>query len=572
MRFWCGHSSGVEASIEQGESVPFIQCSKGMVEQADVVTSGSRRNIDLTLRPHHRSSRTRPCKKLRYEEISNNMPTPRPVGSTPSNETLKGAPGVPGNPPESAASSASSEIGESHELPRKIEGKEEKGDAGIDIKAAACIAKASRTLDRYFSELKIGSRIWDEETFITGIHSFAAIIGNRREEYFEVPLSGLHYPDEMEKMLCQKYPSLSSSADDFGWICPPTWSISVKDCRCTYTYGRSGSLSQGLNEFVAGPTSVDCGMCAALMVVMGIRYMIGDDIFDRAFDIPERPFRIVQSWNKSGPEGNPLYAFYDLLSNSEGRLRTTVFPNHTNYRLRHPGGPAELENTTQIDDEYFLFDPHTVRKSLSSEEVLQHLVDKYNEPRDSADFKVLARWKQHPAYVHPRLAPFSYGEMYERASESAKDEIDVYSLKQDQQRRPSSCFRFERLMACLKMVSSSKRRFDILSVAEKAHAKKLREDAARDLIPHIVKLEEVVSRLAGLTGKMKQGGWGKQPESDEIWKLKRQVANEADQIYESHAAKLERLYEVLRHANEILVNYDSSLGPLSVGRLGEEDN
>ncbi len=318
------------------------------------------------------------------------------------------------------------------------EGKEEVqegyGEAEEEIRSALArmyTAQPSRALDRYFTTLKDGSREWNEETLKTGICAFAAIAGCQRAEYFETPWSGLHYPTEIKELWRRTYPLMPCAVMDqnSGWVCPATWSHTFENATCTLTYCGSTPLSQGLNELATGPTSLDCGMFCQVLIWMGLRYMTGDDIFDRAF--ARRQFKIVQSWEKPGPEGNPLYPLYDRWSDSGTRIHTRTVYNHPSYLQKHPGGSARLQNTTQVDDEYLTFHPTSTCKSLSFDGVQQKLVEAYNTARDFADKEAMALWKRYPNYIHPALAPNCWGEMLIKSFESADNIIDVDRLRRE---------------------------------------------------------------------------------------------------------------------------------------------
>ncbi len=201
---------------------------------------------------------------------------------------------------------------EEEEEEEEVVVEEEYGEAEEEIRFAIArmyVAQPSSALVRYFTTLQDENRAWNEETLITGIRDFAAIAGYQRAEYFENPWSGLQYPTEVEELWRQTHPCLSRAARDesVGWICPPTWSHTFENAMCTITYCGSAPFSQGLNELATGPTSLDCGMFCQVLIWMGLRYMTGDGIFDRAFDVTIRQLTIVQSWCKSGPEGNSLY-------------------------------------------------------------------------------------------------------------------------------------------------------------------------------------------------------------------------------------------------------------------------
>ena len=468
---------------------------------------------------------------------------------------------------------------------------EEYGEAEEEIRAAFArmhMTRPSKALNHYLTTLKDGSRTWNEETLIMGIHDFAAIIGCQRPKYFETPWSGLRYPAEIEELWCQTYPHLSRVAmeENFGWVCPQTWSYTFEDNTCTLTYCGSAPLSQGFNEAVIGPTSVDCGMVCQFLVGMGIRYMIGDKLFNRAFDVPGRQFRIVQSWNKSGRGGNPFYAFYDRFSSTSTRIHTLTFYNHSSYMEKHPGGRHRLENTTQVDDEYLMFHPSSTYKSLSLDEVQQKLVESYNEARDLADAKAMALWKLYPDYVHPNFAPHTWGEMHKKSCKMAADNIiDVEELRRDQRSEIRLLFNFQRLKSCLERASRSPTAVDILGGAEEAHAKRLRRDAKRILIPDcndvIARLKETDNLLKSLErrinteeeGTIEQGSNVKGPLKRELDDILSELAVQLRSARELYARRLQKQLRVLEQVNITLADFDNTLKPLQTGeQSGDEES
>lgn len=360
----------------------------------------------------------------------------------------------------------------------------------------------SRALYRYLKTLEDESRTWNEDTLHTGMRQFTAVVGHERAEYFENPWSGLHYPTKIDELWSQTYPcwSYATNSVTSGWVCPLTWSYTFENSTATLTYCGSGPYSQALNELIIGPTALDCGMWTQVAFGFGMRYMMGDGLFDRVFDINKMQIKIVQSWNKAGPEGNLLSPFYDLWSYPGSRTRTRILYNHPSYPEKHPGGTGRLQNTIQIDDEYLIFDPSSACKTLSLEAVQWKFIEAYNKPRDAADAKTMEQWKLSPEYIHPSLAPNSWGEMYKRSITRASEKIDMTRLRRDQRVGQCLTFNFLRLVSCLEEVMSSRISVDVLRLA----ANKFREDAKRVVIPacknsltDLKQLDAVLTRLKG---------------------------------------------------------------------------
>ena len=428
---------------------------------------------------------------------------------------------------------------------------EEEGYRRAEKHMRSTIAKmhtveASRALDRYLKTLEDESRTWDEDTLHTGMRQFTAIVGHERVEYFENPWSGLHYPTKIDELWNQTYPrwSYATNSETSGWVCPPTWSYTFENSTATLTYCGSAPYSQALNELIIGPTAVDCGIWTQLALRFGMRYMMGDGLSDRVFDVNRMQIKIVQSWNKAGPEGNPLSPFYDLWSNFGSRTRTRILYNHPSYLEKHPGGTGRLQNTIQIDDEYLIFDPSSTCKTLSLEGVQWKFIEAYNKARDPADAKTMEQWKLYPEYIHPSLAPTSWGEMYERSTNRASESIDMTRLRRDQ--RPGQCltFNFQRLISCLGEVTSSRTSVDILRLA----ANKFREDAKRIVIPGCAKSLTDLKELDAVLTRLK----GTQPEAAAILQPMRSLCAES----------LENQLERLGKVNTRLAGFDCGLNAL----------
>lgn len=181
-------------------------------------------------------------------------------------------------------------------------------------------------------------------------------------------------------------------------------------------------MSQGLNELLLGPTTLDCGMFCELLVWTAIRHLLGDTVFDARFDFGESGFTLTQSWNmentgRGSVGGNNLYPFYDTVPVGEidrrfsqtSTIHTRTFFNHDTYLMKHPGGEARLHNVVQIDDSYVVFDPAVPKNVLSYEELDGRLLQGYNIPRSVADVERLWIYSRWPQKVHPAFAPKTFG-------------------------------------------------------------------------------------------------------------------------------------------------------------------
>lgn len=309
-------------------------------------------------------------------------------------------------------------------------------------------------LQSYFQRLERGSPTWDEDTLIEGVYLFSEIIGYKRSEYFLERWSGCNYPSAFENLWREMHPELPITVWDqgFGRQCPATWSSQIMKSRHVLVYHHDGPLSQGLNELVIGPTGADCGMVMGeLALWMGIRYVFGDEIFNRVFD-NEEIFTLTQTWNETPSEdntqGSRLYQFYDAVDGNRSiRIKARTLDNHRTYQLKHPGGCGRLQNAIEIDGQYLLFDPDASRKSLSFAEVEQKLLTSYNATQDFADRKTLSLWGLIPDHVHDDFDPHTFGQMREWASSLVGRTLSIESLRLDRAQQDDVCeaFNFSRL-------------------------------------------------------------------------------------------------------------------------------
>lgn len=110
---------------------------------------------------------------------------------------------------------------------------------------------------------------------------------------------------------------------------------------------------------------------------MGIRFLLGDDVFHRSFKFKKGEFILTQSWNypinQHYTDGNLLHPFYDdpQPSATDYRLHTKTVPNDAAYSIKHPGGTARLENFTQVDDRCFVFGGRPGSHNVVSDEELE---------------------------------------------------------------------------------------------------------------------------------------------------------------------------------------------------------
>jgi hypothetical protein len=325
----------------------------------------------------------------------------------------------------------------------------------------------------YQNRLKKGSPNWDIGTFIEGAKEFASLAnlsGSKRVECYGHPVAGLHYANSFTAIWNKTYPQQPITVWDqnFRRQCPPSWSSGLREGLWVLSYQGEAPLSQGLNELLQGPTTLDCGMFCQFILWMALRYLVGDTLFDELFKFQKGQFTLTQAWdepiNQLNSRGNMLYPFYDDppfemttdSSQEEPRIQTRTVFNHRTYPAKHPGGEALLHNGTRIDGEYMIFDPDAPKTILSRTELEQRLRKKYNTPRNSADLEKLWLYELAPDFIHTDFAPKSLGILAEEARDyeyhtlSETDWGESRTEREEEARELQLVFNFQRLISSVR--------------------------------------------------------------------------------------------------------------------------
>ncbi|KZL86235.1 hypothetical protein CI238_13162 [Colletotrichum incanum] len=301
-------------------------------------------------------------------------------------------------------------------------------------------ALPTSNLQAYFADLKSRPPAWDIETFIEGAMVLSDLIGHKRAAYYDNPLKGPHslnsFTQSWNKMHSQH--PITMWDQDIRRQCPPTWFNGLIDDNWVLSYRGEAPLSQGLNELLQGPTTLDCGMWCQFLLWMSLRYLIGDELFDSWIPLKNGRFALTQMWgdpmNDNGTIGSLLYSFYDEHGqDSQARIQTRTVSNHPTYSMKHPGGMGSLQNVTQVDGRNLVFDPSAPQNVLSETELKQKLLDDFNAPQDSADLEKQLLYKLHPSLVHPHFHPKTFGTLAEEAEKHANDVLDEdeWSVRQE---------------------------------------------------------------------------------------------------------------------------------------------
>ncbi|KAL1581934.1 hypothetical protein WHR41_09518 [Cladosporium halotolerans] len=334
------------------------------------------------------------------------------------------------------------------------------------------ISPASQGLKTYLKDLRTGCdhARWNVETFTEGVKTLANLCGPNRVEYYDMPLKGLNYPTTFTQLWNEAYPRYPITLwnQNVRRQCPAGWTNTLedKDTRWVIRYIGDKPLSQGLNDFLRGPTTLDCGMFCQFVLWMAIRYLVGDDLFDASCEFGKGEFALTQAWDlpmeSAGNLGNLLHPFYDLplpgdvfsgLSHQK-RIITKTLYNHPTYLSKHPGGMGQLQNVTQIDGSNYIFQPFAP-SILSDIELDDMLLRSYNSCQDLADLEKLAAYNMRPSFVHEHFAPKSYGDLAQEVEKSYGHELsraeweDGHSEREHNAAGLCLVFNFERLQLCL---------------------------------------------------------------------------------------------------------------------------
>ena len=194
------------------------------------------------------------------------------------------------------------------------------------------------------------------------------------------------------------------------------------------TYHGEGPFTEGLNELMMGPTTVECGIWCPLAFWFATRYTFGVTKVLSSFRLENGQFKLTQEcycpMNKEGTDGNLLFPFYDHpslyrrmtdLPESQTRIQIKAIFNHPKYLLRHPAGHARLLNVIQIGDSYIAFDPEPSQPTFSLKELQHTRLEAYKRPRDDFDGEILRVRERLPEHEHPDFAPKTFGALAEEA-------------------------------------------------------------------------------------------------------------------------------------------------------------
>jgi DNA replication protein DnaC len=240
-----------------------------------------------------------------------------------------------------------------------------------------------------------------EENFLNGVEQFVGIV-NHREDYFPSPYHGLHMAPYFFELWNKNHPTEQvQSNESFLFNVYPLriWTRRSQGGPLTYQY-RGSAPSSALDALLHGPAAIDCGMFCQLALWFGLRYVLGNEAFDRLFG--RIPFHLTQLLYQplvssvSPFAGNPLFSFMQetsLRGSPLSGLDIVHIPNLEEYIFKHPAGTSQGENTL-----IFPNGNHVIFGEICSSrtEVEERLRQAFNAPQDESDLlRIQRREKEH---------------------------------------------------------------------------------------------------------------------------------------------------------------------------------
>lgn len=249
------------------------------------------------------------------------------------------------------------------------------------------------------------------QNFKEGVKRFiqiANMMPDERPDFFGSIYGGLYDNNQLARLWnvdCEEDEIISPHALDS--IVSSDWE--VIDDNGAFSFKYIGSTpTEALNNLFRHTTVIDCGIFCQLGIWFGLRYILGDTVFNAEFG--QAPFLITRS-NFEPPledhngSGNPLYAFFT--DNMEDTVSIEHIFNDRDYNLKHFGGNEQGHIGLVIDQKYYLFSPFNPHNGISRNEVVQDLLTAFNNDRDENDAKTLELFRRYPDFFES-----IYGSIY----------------------------------------------------------------------------------------------------------------------------------------------------------------
>lgn len=306
----------------------------------------------------------------------------------------------------------------------------------------------------------------DLSILIQGMEEFMRIANfssRERMAFYGNKLAGFHYrndyvalynedKDENEqiKIGSQAYHSLPFHA-------PYLWTIGTSQRTLNYV---GTDLAGALDQLLLGPTIIECGMFCKLSILFGIRYMLGNLLFNQLFCHDTFDLSAMFHDENTSATNNPLPQFFEMENDStiQNGVGISYVENDRFYSLKHPGGSSVGYNAVTIHNKHTIFKPGFGKKAnLSVEDILEILRQDLNAAQDEDDEAQIKLYKtQNPFGQHQNLQTtfFQLITVYPKLSRYTLSQKKFESeLEKSSHQRPALRFDFEKFKS---WVSSEK--------------------------------------------------------------------------------------------------------------------
>lgn len=249
--------------------------------------------------------------------------------------------------------------------------------------------------------------------FCIGVESFLRIANftaDERRTFYGSELFGLNYSTNIADLLSATGTFGRVSVSQLVKVHPDSWGSPSAGTGKAFLVYEGSKPSQALDELIKGPTAIDCGMFCQLAIWFGIRYVLGNEIFDTLFG---RQALYVTQFNYSAPDtssnpytGSLLSSFMSGDAEIEDGIAESIqisyVSNIQDYQYKHPGGEANGQNCILTPDGlYTIFSPFRAEKKFPKSVIQDILFGFFNAPQDTHDLECLARYEKFPDQTHP---------------------------------------------------------------------------------------------------------------------------------------------------------------------------
>ncbi|PJD91595.1 MAG: hypothetical protein CK424_06095 [Legionella sp.] len=224
------------------------------------------------------------------------------------------------------------------------------------------------------------------ENIIFGVqkfHEIATLSSQERVDVYGNSLLGIHDNESLATEWNNTSPIVIDPVELDAFVTGDWEKIDEKPYMALFYQGETPA--QALDQLLAGPTVLDCGMFCQLSIWFGLRYVLGDTQFNDI--MAHQPLFITQiNYQKNDKVpylGNPLYDF--LIKTPEldpSMLYMDCIFNINEYKFKHPAGHYKQHNCIVINELYYIQERN---KGLTKSELDEFLLTAYNQPPTDQD-------------------------------------------------------------------------------------------------------------------------------------------------------------------------------------------